>query len=66
MLALGGLQTPLLMTHSSTFVPNPTEVNSVDGELGETIVAKPEISDHVPIPTVGMFAAIVAVVTQIV
>ena len=40
--------------------PTPNPVINELGLLGETIVPDPPISDHVPVPAVGVLAAIVA------
>lgn len=55
-------QAPLfVMLHCSTFVPSPTAVKLVVGLLILPIVALPEITDQVPTPLVGVFAAKVVV-----
>ena len=49
------------MVHCSTFVPKPTAVSVVVGLLTLPIVALPKITDQVPTPLVGVFAANVVV-----
>lgn len=59
-------QEPLPIAHWNTFTPTPSAVTGELGELGEVIVPAPEISDHVPVPTAGVFAAKTVFVAQIV
>jgi hypothetical protein len=61
-----GGHTPLLIVHAKTLEPTPREVMVVFGEFEAVIIPPPETSDQVPIPTVGVFALMVAVVAQIV
>lgn len=59
-----GGHTPLDITHLNTLVPTPRPVICVVGELGVTIVPEPPSKVQLPVPTVGAFAAMVAVVAQ--
>ena len=59
--AQGGFE----IVHAKTFVPNPAPVTEVVGESEFVIVPLPEINVHTPIPTVGVFAAIVVVLDEI-
>ena len=63
-----GPQGGLSMVHLKIFIPTGSAVIIVIGESELVIVPPPEISDHVPTPTVAVFAAIVTdpVVIQIV
>lgn len=49
--------TPLAIVHCKVFNPNPKPVTALVGELGFDIVPLPAITDHVPIPVVGVFPA---------
>ena len=51
----------LVMLHCNTFVPNATADNVVVGLLTLAMVAAPTITDQVPTPLVGVFAASVVV-----
>ena len=46
------------IVHAKTFVPNAKPVMDVVGESELVIVPLPEISVHVPIPTVAVLAVI--------
>ena len=48
------------MVHSKTFVPRPRPVIEAVGDKELVIVPDPEINVQTPIPTVAVFAAIVA------
>ena len=50
----------LVILHLKTFVPRPTPVTVVFGFVELVITAEPLITDHVPAPVVGVFAAKVA------
>jgi hypothetical protein len=56
--------TPFTILHLKTLIPTPNPVIVVLGEVGEVIVPAPEINNQLPVPTVGVFAFIVAVVAQ--
>ncbi len=60
------MQVPLVIIHSKTFVPIPKPVILVVGDKEFVIVPEPETTDHVPTPEVGVLAAIVTDVAQIV
>lgn len=45
------------MVHWNTFVPVPNPVTFDKGLVGVLIVPAPEINDHVPVPTAGVFPA---------
>jgi hypothetical protein len=51
----------LVMLHCNTFVPNATADKVVVGLLIFPIVAAPDITNQVPTPLVGVFAAKVVV-----
>lgn len=52
--------TPLDIVHWNTFVPTDKKLIADVGELGDKTAPLPEIKDHVPVPTVAVFAAKVA------
>ena len=52
--------TPLLIVHRKVaLVPTARPVTVVEEEDGEVIVAEPETRDQLPVPTVGVLAAMV-------
>lgn len=51
----------LEMDHPKTFVPKPSPVIVEVGDSEFVIVPLPEIKFQTPLPTVGLFAAIVVV-----
>ena len=55
----------LEMVHANTFVPNPNPVTEVFGNNELVIIPDPEINDHVPTPTIALFAAITVVGLEI-
>jgi len=61
---LEAAHTPLIILHLKMFVPTPNPVIVVLGEVGDVIVPDPETKIQLPVPTVGVFAFIVAVVAQ--
>ena len=63
--ALGG-QVPLLIVQVKVFTPVVNPVTPLVGLAGVVIVAVPAVTVHNPVPTVGVFAAKVAVGEQIV
>jgi hypothetical protein len=54
-------QVPLVIFHLKTFAPVPKAVTVVVGLVGVVIVPLPLTNDQVPVPTEGVFAAMVAV-----
>lgn len=52
--------TPFPIAHWNTFVPKPKLLIVVLFKLGFVIVPIPETKVHVPVPTEGIFAAIIA------
>ena len=59
-----GVQGALEIVQRSVAVPGTASPVTPDvGEVGVVMVAVPETTDHVPVPTVGVFPANVAVVT---
>ncbi len=46
------------IVHTKTFTPSPIPVIEVPGDNEFVIVPLPDISDHVPTPTVAVLAAI--------
>ena len=57
-------QTPLLIIHSNKFAPMANPVTPEVGSPGVVTVAPPLTTVHVPVPTVGVLPANVAVVAQ--
>lgn len=55
-------QEPLLMVQINTFGPLPKPVTPLVGLEGVVILPAPLSNVHKPVPTVGVFPAIVAVV----
>ena len=60
--SLDGRQTPLLIVHTNVFAPTLSPVTPDVGLFGVVTVELPAITVHVPVPTVGVFPARVAVV----
>jgi len=58
-------QGELEIVHWKIFVPNPNPLIVVFGKVGEEIVPLPETKVHKPVPTIGVFAAIVVVGEEI-
>ena len=56
----GGFET----VHCKTFVPTPSKLTLLIGELGVAKVALPEITLHIPVPFVMGFAPIVELVVH--
>ena len=56
--------TPLPIVHCNTFVPTPTALNEVFGALILPMVAIPDTTLQVPVPTAGLFAFKVAFVAH--
>ena len=54
-------QVPLVIVHWKTFAPVPKAVTVVVGLVGVVIVPLPLTKDQSPVPTDGVFAAMVAV-----
>ena len=61
-----GVQVPLLIVHTKVFTPVVKPVTPLVGLVGVVTVAVPAVTVHAPVPTVGAFAASVAVAEQIV
>ncbi len=57
---------PLTIVHCKTLVPIERPLTEEFGELTEVIVDPPVITLQVPTPDVGVFAASIAVVEQMV
>lgn len=62
--SLEGGQLPLLMDHTNVFVPTVNPVTPDVGLAGAATTALPDITDHVPVPRVGMFPASVDTESQ--
>src|SRR6266849_5184659 len=58
------VQVPLWIVQRKTFAPKPRAVTPEFGLLGVVIVALPLTSVHVPVPTVGLLPARVAVLVS--
>ena len=54
-------QTPFTIDHSNTLFPVASVVTPEEFKVGVVTEEPPEITDHVPIPTTGMFALSVVV-----
>ena len=52
----------MLIVHTNVFAPTLSPVTPEVGSLGVVTVELPAITVHVPVPTVGVFPARVAVV----
>lgn len=50
-----GAQPTVPILHCKTFVPRPKLIAVVVGEFGAVIVPLPDATDHVPVPTAGLF-----------
>ena len=61
-----GVHVPLVMVQTKVFTPVLKPVTPLVGELGVVTTPVPAVTVHAPIPTVGVFAAKVAVGLQIV
>jgi hypothetical protein len=59
-----GGQIPLLIVQTNVFVPLDNPVTPELGEPVEVIVALPAMTDHNPVPAVGVFPVRVAVSEQ--
>ena len=53
-------QTPFEIVQRSTFIPKLNPVTPEVGEVGVVTIPVPEITVHIPVPTIGVFAARVA------
>ena len=62
---LGG-QVPLVIVHTNVLTPVVKPVTPLAGDVGVVTVAVPAVTVHAPVPTVGAFAAKVAVAEHIV
>ena len=49
-----------VMVQRKTFIPTPNPLMVVVGDKELVIIPEPAIKVHAPVPTVGVFAAIVA------
>jgi hypothetical protein len=58
-------QTPLLMVHTNVLFPGARLTATAEGLFAALNVAAPVVTDHVPEPTSGIFAANVTDVAQI-
>ena len=64
MSSVEGVHAPLEIVHLSVAEdPTTNPVTPEVGDEGVVTVAVPEITDHIPVPTVGVLPANVAVVT---
>ena len=61
-----GVQVPLLIVHTNVFTPVVKPVTPLVGLVGTVTNPVPAVTVHAPVPTVGAFAAKVAVAEQIV
>lgn len=65
MVSFEAMQVPFDMVHTNEFVPAVKPVIAEVAELVVVTVADPAITDHNPVPTVGVLAVKVAVVLQV-
>ena len=61
-----GVQVPLVIVQVKVFTPVVNPVTPELGSIGFVTVPVPAVTVHAPVPTVGVFAARVAVGLQIV
>ena len=66
MSSVEGAQVPFEIVHRKVFTPIVKPVTPEVGEVGVVIVALPEITVHIPVPTSGLFPASVEEETQMV
>jgi hypothetical protein len=64
MSSVEGGHVPLEIVHRKVLVPTLKPVTPDVGEAGVVTVPVPEITDHIPVPKTGVFAARVAVEVQ--
>ena len=57
---------PLLIVHTNVFTPVVKPVTPDVGDVGTVTTPVPAVTVHAPVPTVGVFAASVAVAEHIV
>ena len=57
-------QLPLPIVHCKTFTPGFNAVKPVLNKFGEVMVAPPDTTLHVPVPTAGLFPFKVATVAH--
>ena len=62
---LGG-QVPLLIVHTNVLTPVVKPVTPDVGDVGIVTIPDPAVTVHIPVPTVGTFAASVAAGEQMV
>ena len=62
---LGG-QVPLVIVHTKVFTPMVKPITPLVGLVGVVTTPVPAVTVHAPLPTVGVFAAKVAVAEHIV
>ena len=61
-----GVQVPLVIVHTNVFTPVVKPVTPLVGLVGVVTAPVPVVTVQSPVPTVGVFAASVAVAEQIV
>ena len=59
-------QVPFVIVHTNVFTPVVKPVTPDVGDVGVVTAAVPAVTVHTPVPTVGVFAAKVAVAEHIV